>query len=43
MMDWRTHEHAGLKVEADGHVAALAHQASTTSGWPVLLAWQARM
>ena len=23
MMDWRKHEHVGLKVEADGHVAVV--------------------
>jgi len=34
-MDWRTHEHVGLKVEADGHVAVITLNNPPAHTWTV--------
>src|SRR5690606_34137733 len=35
MMDWRKHEHVGLKVEADGHVAVVTLDNPPAPTWTV--------
>ncbi|MGL4693567.1 MAG: enoyl-CoA hydratase-related protein, partial [Stenotrophomonas maltophilia] len=35
MMEWRQHDHVGLKVEADGHVAVITLNNPPAHTWTV--------